>query len=188
MDKFISARDLAVILDLSERRVNQIAKEGVIFSRNINGKFDVVSCVESFYKAKFNPEENKLSYDAEHTLHEKAKREKAELELAKMKNELHRASDIEYVLSNMLAVFRNRILGIAPAMAPVLTGIKNTNKIKDLLDVKLREALTELSEYDPAMFGAGEGFEDESEADVEFIPKGSSGGGPSAGADSQSVG
>ncbi len=162
MAKFITARYLAEILGITERRVNQIASEGRVFTRDLNGKFDVVECVAAYYKEKYVPADKNVNYDEEKALHEKAKREKAELLLAKMKNELHSAEDIELIMTNMIVTFRNKLLAIPSAIAPSLVRLKNINKISEMIDLKIREALLELSEYSPGMFGDGED-EDEPE-------------------------
>lgn len=152
MTKFVSSKDLGIILGLSERRVNQIAKEGVIFKRDITGKFDVALSVENYFKVKLVPSEDLLTLDHEKTLHEKAKRLTAELNLKVIMGELHKASDIEMIMTGMLITFRNRILGIPSALAPQIAGLKNVSKVQKILDSKLREALSELSAYDPALF------------------------------------
>ena len=151
MAKFVTARQLAEILGITERRVNQIANEGRVFTRDLNGKFDVVKCVEAYYREKFAKDDDELNYEREKALHEKAKREKAELLLLKMKNRLHAAEDVELIMTEMLVRFRNRILGIPAAIAPKLYR-KTVPKIAEILKAELHSALTELSEYDPAMF------------------------------------
>lgn len=152
MSKEITSNELAEILGISKRRVNQIADEGIVFQREISGNFKMVECVEQYYANKFSEEDYKVKYNEEHALLEKAKREKAELEVGKMKNELHASEDVEMVMTGMLVNFKNRILAIPSKLAPQIVGIKNINKINELTDEELRDALIELSEYDPEMF------------------------------------
>jgi hypothetical protein len=148
MEKYISANELAQILDITERRVNQIVTEKGTFQRRLNGKFEVVSCVEAYYRSLFL---EGLDLDRERALHERVKREKTELQLAKMKNEVHETTVIELVITNMLVTFRNRILGIPASLAPKLIK-KTVPEINAILQKELRSALSELSEYDPAKF------------------------------------
>lgn len=155
MAKFVTARQLAEILGITERRVNQIANEGRVFTRDLNGKFDVVKCAEAYYREKFAKDDDELNYEREKALHEKAKREKAELLLLKMKNRLHWAEDVELVMTEMLVRFRNRILGIPAAIAPKLYR-KSVPQIAEILKRELHSALNELSEYDPGMFESEE--------------------------------
>ena len=155
MAKFVSARQLSEVLGITERRVNQIANEGKVFTRDLNGKFDVVQCVESYYREKFIKDDDESNYDKERALHEKAKREKTELQLLKMRNRLHWAEDVEMVMTEMLVRFRNRILGVPTAIAPKLYR-KSVPKIAEILKTELHSALSELSEYDPGMFESEE--------------------------------
>jgi len=149
---YLTSSQLADILNIGERRVNQIAKEKVIFQRDINGKFDAAKCIEGYYCYKLAPDGETLNYNVEHTLLERAKREKAELELGLMRKDLHRAADVESCLTSMLIIFRNRMLGIPSQVAPVIAGEKRVAKIQEFLDLRIREALLELSEYDEDMF------------------------------------
>jgi phage terminase Nu1 subunit (DNA packaging protein) len=148
MGKFISASELAEILGITERRINQIVAEKGTFTRELNGKFDMVKCVEAYYRDLLL---GGYDLERENVLHERVKREKTELQLAKMKGELHEASVIELAITNMLVTFRNRILGIPAALAPKLIR-KTVSEIDAILQKELRSALSELSEYDPAMF------------------------------------
>lgn len=173
---YLTSSQLADILNIGERRINQIAKEGTIFKRDLNGKFDAAKCVESYYLYKLAPDGETLNYNVEHTLLERAKREKAELELKLMKKELHRAEDVEACLTGMIIIFRNRMLGIPSQIAPVITGEKRTAKIQELLDLRIREALTELAEYDNDMFDQGDtpDYEDDDDEEPGETPEESS--------------
>ena len=91
---------------------------------------------------------------AEKALHEKAKRELAELELQKRKNEVHEAADVELVMTDMLTNLRSQLLGLPAKMAPQLA-----NRDKDYIDQTLTDEIyarmTELSDYTPEMFTGG---------------------------------
>jgi len=187
MAKFITARYLAEILGITERRVNQISNEKKIFTRDLNGKYQVVECVAAYYKEKYLPASRNIDYEEEKARHERAKREKQELLLAKMKGELHEAATVENVLTNMLVTFRTRMLGVPTKIAPTLIGQKNISKITDIIDREIREVLTELSEYDPAMFADGEVYlDDENDQTLSEGDQGSRG--PAANPNGQPVG
>jgi hypothetical protein len=165
MNETVSARELAVIIDLTERRVNQISKEKDIFPKDASGKFLVVQSVYNFYKDKFGHEDVSVALEREKVEHEKIKRQKSELILAKMRNELHDAATIEKVMTDMLVTFRNRMLSIPSKLAPQIIGQRNIGKISELIAKEVNDALTELSDYDPSMFAEGEVYEDEPEND-----------------------
>jgi len=155
MSKLITARELGEILGISERRVNQIVTEKQTFERELNGKFDVVKCVEAYYRDMLLDVDYKADLDRERALHEKAKREKSELLLQQMKNELHWGKDVELILTDMLVTFRNRVLGVPATVASKLVN-KNIPEIIQILTSELKIALTELSGYNPERFGGCE--------------------------------
>jgi len=161
---------VAKFLDLTTRRVYQLVKAEVI-ERLPDGKFDLKDVSEKYYEFKFGSESRDLNQvKAEH---EEVKKRISELKLAKMEGKLHEADDVELIMTNMLVTFRNRILSIPSKLAPQLIGMKNIGKISDLIDRELRDALNELSEYDPALF-AGEDIiegDDGAEEDDRSVPE-----------------
>lgn len=188
-DLVVSTDVMADILGFTRRRVNQLVNEGVL-ERKAPGRFLLLQNVKKYLEflrtGQYEEEEEaQAEYWEEKALHEKAKREMAELKLAKLKNQLHDATDIELVMTNMLVNFRNRILGIPQKVAPKIIGIENLAEISEIINNELLEALTELSEYDPAMFAGGEIIEEEDDQSVsEDIGSGSA----TAEADNQPVG
>jgi phage terminase Nu1 subunit (DNA packaging protein) len=153
--RHVSAEELAEVLDLTARRVNQIAQEGIIFQRESDGNYDLVFCVEQYYKDKFIPTEGRVNYETEKALHEKAKREQAEIKLALMQKKVFSEEEIKLVIVPMFIAFRNRILAIAPTIAEKLVG-KSAKEIETMIDKTHKEALSELSDYDQIDFGSSE--------------------------------
>ena len=145
----VSAEELAEFIDISERRVYQLV-DAEIIDRVEEGKYDLKECAKKYYEFKFGSGSRDLNeVRAEH---EEIKKRISEIKLAKQQNKVHDAADVEFAMTNMLTTFRNRILAIPSKLAPQITGIKNTNKISNLLNTELREVLEELSEYNPALF------------------------------------
>lgn len=160
MDFNVKAKELAAILGLTTRRINQLSKEGIL-KKNSKGFFNLTHAVPA-YIAYASIENDELRQ--EKILHERAKRKKAEIDLAHLENRMHDAADIEMAITGMLVTFRNRILSIPQKLAPRLIGLTNLTEIMSIINVELREALTELSEYDPAMFGHAATGENEQDA------------------------
>ena len=88
------------------------------------------------------------------------------MKLAKMRNQLHDARDVELALTNMVVTFRNKVLSIPQKLAPKIIGLDNLAEITEAINEELYEALTELSEYDPAMFAGGEEIIEEEDDQV----------------------
>jgi len=178
-----STSAIAKLFGMTERNVRYLAEQGVI-EKAKRGKYPLAATIQKYIKylrsKAFEKEVEFGEYDRERTLHEKAKRQKAELLLERMRNRLHWGEDVELVMTEMLVRFRNRILGIPTAIAPKLYR-KSVPKIAEALKTELYSALTELSEYDPAMFVDKE-YEvlyDEEEDDS-TVPKNSEGGSPAS--------
>jgi len=159
---------MAKLLGFTRQRINQLAQEGIL-EKQAAGRWPLMKNVQRYIeylrtgvKDRDADEEAQAMYWEEKALHEKAKREMAEIKLAKLKNQMHDAADVEFVLTNMLVTFRNRILSIPDKVAPKVLGVKNLSEISEVINAELLEALTELSEYDPAMFaGGGDDAEDD---------------------------
>lgn len=173
-DLIVNTDVMADLLGYTRQRVNQLAKEGVLF-KLAPGRFPLAENIKKYLEfVKYgqrsdDEEEAEAQYLEEKALHEKAKREMAELKLAKLRNQLHDAEDIELVLTNMLVTFRNRILAIPQKLAPKIIGADNLAEISEAINEELLEALTELSEYDPVMFAGGD--ESIEEEDDEAFPE-----------------
>jgi phage terminase Nu1 subunit (DNA packaging protein) len=181
-DMLVNTDVLADLFGFTRQRINQLAKEGIL-EKQAAGRYPLKKNVQRYIdylrtgRGGSESEDAEAKLTEEKFLHEKAKREIAELKLARLRNQLHSAADVELVLTNMLVTFRNRILGIPDKVAPKVIGITNLSEISDVINTELLQALTELSEYDPSMFM--EGGDDESE-DTESIPEDSEIGGTTA--------
>lgn len=155
----VSSSVLANLFGLSTRRIRQLEEEGVI-NKVARGKYSLQENIKSyitFIKTTVDLKENKgeelkIDYDEEHALLEKAKREKAELEVALMQGKLHDAVDVEREMTKMLSAFRAKILAIPSKMAPQLIAQTEISIIENILETEVYNALTELSKYDPEVF------------------------------------
>lgn len=144
--------ELAKLLNITQRRVNQLAEEKII-TRQPEGDFVLPEAIAEFYSFKFQSDEA-IDFMAEKALHEKAKRELAELELQKRRNEVHDAADVELVMTDMLTNLRSQLLGLSAKMA-----VQLANRDKDYIDQTLTDEiharLTEISDYSPEIFTGG---------------------------------
>lgn len=151
--------DIAKLLMITQRRVNQLADEGIII-RQIEGDFVLPEAIAEYYAYKYKSNEE-VDYMAEKALHEKTKRELAELELAKRRNEVHDAEDVQIVMVDMLTKLRSQLLGLPTKMAKLLAE-RDASYIDAALTQEIEERLQELSDYSPTMFSE-EAFGNEEE-------------------------
>ena len=150
MPMIVNAKTMAKIMDLSERRINQLVTEGVIV-KDSDGQYNVMQVIIDYSKNKSGIKSG-VNYELEHALLEKAKRETAEIELAELKGEMHRADDVKELLAGMIMNCRNKLLSMPMAVAVRLTGQKDPNAIIDILTKEVKIALNELAEYDAEKF------------------------------------
>ena len=138
---------ISKLLKLTERRVQQLAKDDII-PKAERGKYDLISSVHGyidFLKAKaggdFTAEDviknkNKLM---------KAKAEIAEIERMKATGELIPKEEVKSTWLELINKVKQKLLTIPNKVAPVIVTVKNINEIKLILQDKLYEALYEIS-------------------------------------------
>ena len=151
-------------LGLSQQRIGQLIDEGIVVRDETarNGQVMLFESLRNFFLSKnanLGDSAGTVNFWKERGLHEKAKRELAEVKLAKTKGELYEAATVESVLSELLTNFRSKLLGLPSKYAARLDG-KSRGEIYSILTSAIEENLTELA--------AGlEGANFENGADVE---------------------
>lgn len=153
--------DLARLLCITDRRVRQLVTDGII-TKQPEGDYLLPEAIAEYYAFKYKPDEA-VDYMEEKALHEKAKRALAELELAKRRNEVHDAEDVQIVMVDMLTNLRSQLLGLPTKMAQQLAE-RDAGYIDKALTKEIEERLSELSDYSPTMFDM-EAAADEEEDD-----------------------
>lgn len=171
----VSASVLADIIGVSDRRVRQMAEEGIIV-RAAKGRYKLVDSLKTYLLTiKLAAEgvgvelaDGEIDLNEEKAIHERVKRHISELKLQIMKGDLHKAEDVESVMMDMLTAFRTRMLNIPSKTAPFLEN-RDAVFIKDRLTGEIVEALNELKDYDPKAFYSDEYVEsgEEDEQDTE---------------------
>lgn len=149
-DLYLTARDAAKILNVSERSIHDYKKRGIPKTddkqpkypgREIvlwgieNGVIDYsVSSIEEDLE-NIPPKERK----------DLAEARLKELELAKKKGELISIDEIRKENEYVLTAFKNKSLAIPSKIAPALVGIENTAEIQAILEKAVHELLIELA-------------------------------------------
>ena len=141
---------IAKLLKLSERRVQQLAKDNII-PKAERGKYDLVSSVHGyvdFLKAKAGGD-----FTAEEVLKNKnkllkAKAEIAEIEKQRATGELIPKEEVKRTWLELVHKIKQKLLSIPNKVAPVVVTVKNINEIKLILQDKLYEALYEITSDD----------------------------------------
>lgn len=161
----VNTKALAKMFNMTERNVRYLVEEGIIARVN-HGRYDLIDTVSryiTFLKMSNDGlDESKVqeSLEYEKWLHEKAKREKAEIELSHLKKEMHKADEIENVLNHMLTSFRSKMLSLPSKTALLLASKDDPKEIEALLERDIYEALAELADYEPSLFFEEDDVED----------------------------
>jgi hypothetical protein len=153
IEQFVTGSDLSKVLKITHQRISQLVQESVI-QKEADGKFDLSVSIDSYYAFKYKTP-NRINLDTEKALHEKAKREMAEIELDKIKGKIFTDEEIKLAIVPMIIACRNRILAIAPTVAEKLVG-RSAKEIESMLDKINKEALSELAAYDQIKIGSSE--------------------------------
>lgn len=163
----VSAAVLGNIFGVTDRRIRQMAEEGIIV-RAAKGRYNLVDSLKSYILSlklavdsndSDNPD-GELNFEEEKALHERVKRHISEMKLQTMKGELHKADDVRHVMTDMLSSFKTRMMNIPAKVAPVLED-RDAGYIKERLTSEVTEALNELKDYNPADFYSDEYVEGE---------------------------
>lgn len=163
----VSAAVLGNIFGVTDRRIRQMAEEGIIV-RAAKGRYNLVDSLKNYILSlKLAVDSNdgdnpdgELNFEEEKAIHERVKRHISEMKLQTMKGELHKADDVRHVMTDMLSSFKTRMMNIPAKVAPVLED-RDAGYIKERLTSEVTEALNELKDYNPADFYSDEYVEGE---------------------------
>ena len=135
----VSAAVLGDMFGVSDRRIRQMAEEGIV-ARAAKGRYKLVDSIKNYLlTVKLAAEgvgvdlaDGEINLEEEKGLHERVKRHISELKLQIMKGGLHKAQDVEIVMTDMLVAFKTRMMNIPSKVAPILES-RDAVFIKDRL-------------------------------------------------------
>ncbi len=162
----VSAKTLGEVLGIGDRMVRHLADEGIL-ARNSHGKYLLMKSVKNYIltvkasKAGKHVESNLdevLDWEAEKAKHEHVKRIISEIRLSLIQGKVHKAEDVERVVTDMLTRFKSKLEAMPSKMARKLEN-KERADIQRMLFNEVRGALKELSEYNPADYYSDEHVE-----------------------------
>ena len=146
-----NAQPLAVIarlLDLSERRVQQLSREGVI-PKAERGRYDLVGAVRGYVAylrdLAVKAQAGAPDFGVERARLIKAKADLAEMEADGRRGELLPAEAVEAAWIAVLARLRARLLVLPDRLAPLCVEETTIAGVRDQIRKAVREALDELA-------------------------------------------
>lgn len=151
-DTTVSTSELALILDITGRRVRQLTEDGVL--QKTDGSFLLVDSVRRFLATKTSAKENEEDKKVERTKNlaeaqmKAAKASIAKMEAEELKGKMHRAEDVKALTEEMIYAFRGAVMAL-PGRAAVNCAAcgGNAAAISDVLRKEVHAMLNELAGY-----------------------------------------
>lgn len=158
----IDKGQLAQLLDITPRHVGRLTADGVLTrARDVDGKellgrYELIANVRSYIKylrmqARLD-DASESKYIMLRNQRMGADAETATLKLAIFKSELHKADDVEFILTTMFTAMKSRLLAIPSRVTRLVIGQTTFQVIYDLIYSEIELALRELADYKPQMF------------------------------------
>lgn len=142
---------IAKLLDLSERRVQQLSREGVIPKAN-RGQYDLIGSVRGYVRylrdQALKAQAGAPDYAAERARFIRARADLAEMEAEEKRRSLIAADEIEAAWIAVLALLRTRLLGLPDRLAPQVFDQSTIGDTRTLIRSAIREVLDDLAEPD----------------------------------------
>jgi phage terminase Nu1 subunit (DNA packaging protein) len=139
-------KTIATLLDLSERRVQQLSREGVI-PKSERGRYELVPAVQGYvhYLRDRNINPEVISLDVARQRKTAAEAELAEIELAKARADVVSIEDVAKRWDSILSGVRARMLALPTKVAPMVTHENDQGIVKECIENVIHTALGELS-------------------------------------------
>jgi phage terminase Nu1 subunit (DNA packaging protein) len=142
---------IARLLDLSERRVQQLSREGVI-PKAERGQYDLIGSVRGYVRylrdQALKAQAGAPDYAAERARFIRARADLAEMEAEEKRRSLIAAEQIEVAWIAVLALLRTRLLALPDRLAPQAFEQSTVGDTRTLIRAAIREVLDDLAEPD----------------------------------------
>ena len=140
---------IAKLLDLSERRVQQLSREGVI-PRAERGQYDLIGSVRGYVRylrdQAAKAQAGAPDYASERARFIRARADLAEMEADEKRGGVIAAGEVEAAWIAVLALLRTRILALPDRLAPLAHEQTTVADTRNLIRAAIREVLDDLAE------------------------------------------
>lgn len=145
----LTKKELATVAGYSYRRLHDIdmdlpgQKKLFVPSEDDPKKFDLALFVQRWVAYnKDTAEEENEELSVVKAQHERVKKEKTEIEVARMKGEYAEITEVQRLWGNLATIVRGRFVNLARKLAPALVMIDNPDRIEAIIDRDVRDALS----------------------------------------------
>ncbi len=153
-ERNVGAKQLGYLLNgLSERRVQQLANEGIV-KKEARGRYNLVESVRGYcaYMQDVNrgvEGERESDYGDARSQKMRADADKAIMEAATLAGDLIPVDIVAYSWNHMTGAFRAKLLNLPKKTAPLVQHESSFRKCQSILQSSVHECLAELSQYEP---------------------------------------
>ena len=156
---------IANLFGVTTRRVQQLAKDGIITATKDKGvnKYDLPVVVKQYIRhlsekvqgreSKHNSELDNQKLGAEIRIKE-SKARLAELQLQELEGKMHRSEDVEAMTTDLVFVIRGMLAALPGRLAVDLAGLDNPPEVSERIRLEVNDILQQLAKYryDPAEY------------------------------------
>lgn len=140
---------MAALLCITERRVQQLAKEGII-PKGARGNYELIPSVQGYIR--YLQEESRQGVGGSQEFKDSkarlalARAESEEIKLRILKDEIVTVQEVVGAWADILTIFKSRMRSIPSELAPLVRMAKSDGQAQEQLREKIDEALHELSQ------------------------------------------
>ena len=160
-DGLVGAKELAELFGVSVRRIDQLKAEGIIEGEGRPSRYKLVPTIKRYIKylsdkaagrekkqTTAQQEEEKLKAEVRI---KKAKAKTAELELDELQGKMHRAEDVEAVVTGHVYEVRSMLMAMPGKLAIDVAALKTPAEVSERIRQEIYYILEHLStaEYNP---------------------------------------
>lgn len=152
-DRNVGVSQLAYLFRVTERRIQQLAAEGII-QKKARGRYNLVESVRGYVQflqdiASGSQGEKETDYGDARTQKMRADADKAIMETAQLAGNLIPADIVAYSWNHLVGAFRAKLLNLPKKAAPLVQHENSFRKCQSALQSAVHECLAELSDYRP---------------------------------------
>ncbi len=154
-----TAAELAVVLNLTSRRIRQLADEGIIHSvsKNQYPLAESVAAYQKYLKTQLPSDENADLAAKEKKATVKLKESKAniaEMQAKELAGQMHRSEDVEAMTSDLIYAVRGALMALPGRLAVNVMQAKTAAEASDIIRKEIYQVMDELSgySYDPEKY------------------------------------
>ncbi|MCH7623985.1 MAG: hypothetical protein IIB46_07900 [Nitrospinae bacterium] len=152
-NKLASVEELSREINLSDRRIQQLVKEGVL-NKEGRGKYDLLKCslklIKHYQAIRDGKDTESLDGKKEKARLTKLQADKVGIEVEILLEKFIELDLVEQHLSRVFASIRQKCLSLPTKIAPSIQAKRTVASIKKVLETEITEILNELCNYDPS--------------------------------------